>query len=56
MSLALSTPVLFISLMQLVKQAQFLNITFLPTLFAFASPAAMFETVIVPVTSIYASL
>ena len=38
-SVALSTCVLFISFMELVNGAQFLNITFLLTLFA-AAPAA----------------
>ena len=42
MSLALSTCVLLISLIQSVKGAQFLNITFLPKLFAFSSAAAVF--------------
>ena len=53
MSLALSTCVLFISLMKSVNQVQFLNITFLPL---FAPPAANAAIVIVPLTSIYASL
>ena len=56
MSLALSIYVLLISLMQLVKGAQFLNITFLSSLFAAAPSAAMLLTLIVPVTRIYASL
>ena len=46
--LALSICVLLTSLMQLVKRAISLYITFLPALFAFASVAAVFETVIVP--------
>ena len=46
-SLALSTCVLLISLMQLVNGAQFLNITFLLVLFASASAAAVLLTVIV---------
>ena len=56
MSLALSTCVLLISLMQEVKGAQFLNITFLLVLFAAASAAAVLLTVTVPLTRIYASL
>ena len=54
MSLALSIRVLFISLMQLVNGAQFI-ITIFFLLFGFAA-AAVFGTVIVPFTSIYASL
>ena len=50
MCFALSTCVLFISLIQSVNGAQFLNITFL--LLSPAPPA----TDIVPLTSIYASL
>ena len=42
--------------MQLVNAAQLLNITFLLALFAAAPVAAVFLTVIVPLTSIYASL
>ena len=53
MSLALYTCVLFISLMQSVNGAQFLNITFLPL---FPPPAANAATVIVPLRNIYASL
>ena len=56
MSLASSTGVLFISLMQLVNGEQFLNTTFLLVLFALASSAAVLLTAIVPLTSIYASL
>ena len=41
--------------MQLVNGTQFLNIIFLLTLFA-AAAAAVFEGVIVPLTSIYALL
>ena len=44
--------VLFILVMQLVNGAQFFNITFLLVLFT----AAVFGTVIVPLTSMYASL
>ena len=47
---------LSISLMQLINGGQFLNITFLLALFASASVDAVFGTVIVPLTSIYASL
>ena len=42
--------------MQLVNEAQFLNITFLFVLFAAAPSAAVLLTVIFPLTSIYASL
>ena len=52
MSLALSTYVLLISLMQLVNGAQFLNTTFLLVLFAAAPSAAVLLTVIVPLTTI----
>ena len=55
MSLALSMCVLFISLMQLLNGAQFLIILFF-LLFAAASCAAVFGTVIISLTSIYASL
>ena len=53
---ALSIPVLFILLIQIVNGAQFLNIAFLLVLFALASAAAVLLTVIFPLTSIYASL
>ena len=43
-------------LMRRVNGAQFLNITFLLTLFAAIPPAAMFVTVKVPLTSIHTSL
>ena len=57
MSLALSTCVLLISLIQLVNGAQFLNITFLLLLLFKAAPAsAVLLTLIVPLTRIYASL
>ena len=56
MSLALSSCVLLISLMQLVNGAQFLNITFLSILFVLESAAAVLLTLIVPLTRIYASL
>ena len=55
-SLALSTCVLFISLMQLKNGAQFLNITFLLVLFAAAPTSDVSSTVIVPLISMYASL
>ena len=54
MYLALSISVLFTSLMQSVNGAQFLIIIFF-LLFGFAA-SPVFETVIVPLTSIYASL
>ena len=56
MYFALSKSVLFILLMQLVNGAQFLDITFLLSLFASAPSAAVLLTVIFPLTSIYASL
>ena len=58
MSLALSTCVLFISLMQLVKGAQFLNATSLSLSSAYlaATPAPLPVIVIFPLTRIYASL
>ena len=52
---ASSICVLFALLMQLVNGAQFLNITFLLASFAAASAAAIFATVIVPLTTIYAT-
>ena len=55
-SWASSTCVLFILLMQLVNGAQSLNIIFLLTSLLSAYWAAMFATVIVPLTSIYSSL
>ena len=42
--------------MQSVKGAQFLNITFLLVFFTAAPAAALFGTVIVPLTSVHASL
>ena len=42
--------------MQLVNGAQFSNITFLLVLFTAAPESAGFGTVIVPLTSMYASL
>ena len=58
MSLALSICVLFISLMQLIKGAQFLNDTPLPLLSArpATSSAPLPLIVTVPLTRIYASL
>ena len=56
MYFALSISALFILLTQLVNGAQFLNITFLLSLFAAASSAAVLLTVIFPLTSTYASL
>ena len=41
--------------MHLVNAAQFLNVTFLLVLFAAVPSAAVFATVIVSLTSIYAS-
>ena len=55
MSLTLTIYALFISLVQLVNGAQFLIIIFF-ILFAAAPAAAVFGTVIVALTSIYASL
>ena len=58
MSLALSTCVLFISLMQIIKGAQFLNAT--PLSLSSACRAAALSPspviVILPLTRIYASL
>ena len=42
--------------MQLINGAQFLNVTYLFLLFAAAPCAAEFETCMVPLTCIYASL
>ena len=42
--------------MQLVNGAQFLNITFLLVLFAAAPAAEVSLTIILPLTSMYASL
>ena len=53
MSLALSICVLFISFMQSVNEAQFLNTS---SILLFLLPPANSATVIVPFTSIYASL
>ena len=53
MSLGLSTCVLFISLMQLINGAQFLNTTFI---LLFPPPAVIYATVIVSLTGIYALL
>ena len=54
MFLALSTCVLFISLMQSVNEAEFLNICFKFALFA--SAAAVFTNIILPLSSMYVSL
>ena len=56
MSLALSTCVLFISLIQLVNGAQFLNTTFLLVLFSSGPATAVLLTAIVPLTRPYTSL
>ena len=58
MSLALSTSVLFISFIQLVKEAQFLNATLLSLSFAclVAASAPAPLIVNVPLTRMYASL
>ena len=56
MHFALSISVLFILLMQLVNGAQFLNITFLLSLFASAPSAVVLLIAIFHLTSIYASL
>ena len=56
MSLALSIYVLLISLIQLVNRAKFVNITFLLVLFAAAPSVAVLLSLIVPLTTIYASL
>ena len=53
MFLALSIGVLFISLMQSVSGAQFLNTT---SILSFPPLDASYATVIAPLTSIYASL
>ena len=55
MPLALSICVLFIPLLQLVNETQFLIIIFF-LLFATTPTSAVFGTVIVALTSIYASL
>ena len=55
MSLALSICVLFISLIESVNGAQFLNTTSLFQLFG-AAPVPLFGTVIVPLTAMYVSL
>ena len=55
MPLALSTCVLLISLMQLVKGAQFSNTTHLSLSSACLAAASSHVIVIVPLTKIYAS-
>ena len=52
--MCLSICVFFISLMQSVNGAQFLNTTFFPALFGLSPACASIDTV--PITSIYASL
>ena len=52
----LSTFVLLISVMQSVNGPQFLNITFLIVSFTAAPAVYVFGTVMVPLTSMYASL
>ena len=52
----LSICVLFTLLMQLVNGAQFLNINFLPILFAAAPSPARLLTVTFPLATTYASL
>ena len=56
MSLVLSNCVLFILLMQQINEVKCLNITLLFVLLAAVGMTAMFATVIVPFTSIYAPL
>ena len=55
-SLALSTSVLFILLLQSVNRAQYLNINFLLVLLASAPASDVSSTVISSLASIYASL
>ena len=55
MYLTLSICVLFISLVQSVNKPQLLVILYISTLFGLAT-VSVFETVIVPLASIYASL
>ena len=56
MYLALSTCVLFISLMQPKNGTHFLNITFFFVLIAVAPVAVVLLSVIIPLSSVYASL
>ena len=56
MPLALSTCIMFISLMQSVNGTDYSNITFLLPLFATVAVAVVFETDIVPLTSMHAWL
>ena len=56
MTLTLSANMLFISLFQSVIGSKFLNITFLLTLFASVSAAAVLLILMVPLTSMHASL
>ena len=53
MPLALSTCIMFISLMQSVNGTDHSNITFLLPLFATVAVAVVFETDIVPLTSMH---
>ena len=53
MPLALSTCIMFISLMQSVNGTDYSNITFLLPLFATVAVAVVFETDIVPLTSMH---
>ena len=55
-SLALSISTLFVSFLQSVNGAQFLNITFLLTLFAASPAVAVLLTVMAPLASMYGSL
>ena len=54
MSLALSFCILFISLIQSVNRAQFLDIIFSFILFMTAAATKMSATIIIPFTSMYA--
>ena len=54
MFLALSAWVLFISLMQSANDAQIVSITLLLALIVAATVPVIFQTVIVPLTSMYA--
>ena len=56
MYLALSICVLFISLVQSVNGAQFLNTISLSLVFGSCDGGGTFEFVIVPLTSVFASL
>ena len=56
MSLALTTSACFISFMQSVNEAFFLNVTYISTSSESALVALVFATDIVPLASIYTSL